>query len=466
MVNFDDDSGWASLELFTEKGESICVTGNQFLQIESDQFNGTLYGYLAKTLSDQLEDKYGDFSDHFYAAQMMKKGMGEASLARIITTTLNEYADQIIDSEKVKTIAQLNVPLYINFGYDDVLAKAIKVHSGRDVILMHSKGNNSRDQLQVPTVDNPVVFNIFGHLPVSEMESIPDPNGAYLAEDGLYKFLGRINETSTIPSMISKMIRDTDRYPLLFLGVGWQKWYVRMLISMFSDESTPKENSLALEEIPFFEEQNEDVRDLLLFSDNMRWKWDRLNHINTETRLSQLAKYKIREPQEVQISSRIKPGKNNRVFLSFRGPNLEQAQFYCKKLVENGFEVVADKRLRDQGGKQEIISHWLQNARESISSCFCYVGLLSEEYNDIRNIDGRANPARAELEAALNWREEGGIGGARQFIFFVGDADTRLAADEHNSRYRQICQQNVVNLDDEYELSRHIDLLVDEVNRW
>jgi len=141
--------------------------------------------------------------------------------------TLPDFADK---TEPHRLLADLPLPVYLTTNYDDFMTKALE-NRHRDPkreicrwnTLTKTEASRFDDGYQ-PTVANPVVFHLHGHLGI--------PASIVLTEDDYFDFLVNISrDPMVIPARIQQTLTETS---VLFIGYGLADWNFRVLLQGLS----------------------------------------------------------------------------------------------------------------------------------------------------------------------------------------------------------------------------------------
>ena len=123
-------------------------------------------------------------------------------------------------------LADLALPLYITTNYDDFMTQALRSRDkdARQELCRWNKfiddQPSSLETGFVPTVANPVVFHLHGHIPIAE--------SLVLTEDDYMDFLVNITRNEKLlPQRIQKALMGSS---LLFIGYRISDWNFRVLL--------------------------------------------------------------------------------------------------------------------------------------------------------------------------------------------------------------------------------------------
>ncbi|HKO55872.1 MAG TPA: SIR2 family protein, partial [Thermoanaerobaculia bacterium] len=108
----------------------------------------------------------------------------------------------------------------------------------------------ARETLSAPTPEKPLVYHLFGHH--------EDPESLVLSEMNLIDFIvAVVKGVPAVPDQVRSILKP-DETSFLFLGFGFQHWYLRVLLRVFAIYNRPK--LLAFEDAQFFDHpENEEA---------------------------------------------------------------------------------------------------------------------------------------------------------------------------------------------------------------
>jgi len=123
-------------------------------------------------------------------------------------------------------------------------------------------------KLQAPTVEQPLLYHLFGHC--------DDPASLVLTERDLIEFLiAVVKETPPVPDQVRSILAD-EAVSFLFLGFGFQNWYLRVLLQALKVYDR-RSKTLAFENKKFFDDPDHE-RAVAFFADrridfrSLRWE--------------------------------------------------------------------------------------------------------------------------------------------------------------------------------------------------
>jgi CHAT domain/SIR2-like domain len=168
----------------------------------------------------------------YYTVELQDLG-ADADLHTLISE-IGRRRRQASESEPHRVLANLDIPVYVNVNYDDLLMEAL-IEAGKKPQIEISRWNSyleSQPSLKdvektyKPTVERPLIFYLFGRL--------RDPLSLVLTEDDYFDYLMWVNKTETqIPS---EVLAAWSYDALLFLGFHMDDWKFRVLFRSILNE--------------------------------------------------------------------------------------------------------------------------------------------------------------------------------------------------------------------------------------
>jgi hypothetical protein len=317
---------------------------------------------LAKSLAQQLNQDVsvtgpGDFR---YVAQMFlsREATDRVDLEMAVKDFYSSYTQQTTELHRL--LAQLCFSLCINTTYDSFLANAFKA-VGKNPQLAYYSFRKPRAMPSIsPSPKTPMVFNLYGDL--------TDPNSLVLTENDLLDFLACvIKNAPPLPSAVTARFSAPDT-SFLFLGFGFQRWYVRILLHVLQ-AARHRYGSLALEDTGFFD--HSDQRQTALFFERehlIRFKlfsWE--DFVRELTRQVTQIKTEARDaPPEAASSESGGP----LVFLCYVHEDREAVDALADRLQSMGIRIWLDKQ-KLRGGDD-----WDRLIKDVVGKHVDYVAVL------------------------------------------------------------------------------------------
>jgi SIR2-like domain len=197
-----------------------------------------LGGDIAKQWAEQYEYPMEDRSNLIAVSQFLALKYSDSVFPKDLIVEMFAKAgepDFSDPTEPHRVLASLNLPVYVTTNYDDFMVKAlIRRHRQPNRVLCqwnravkdYVTDNPTileKDPSYKPTVANPVVFHLHGHVPISE--------SLVLTEDDYMDFLVNISaDPNLIPAPIARALTGSS---LLFIGYRISDWNFRVLLRSF-----------------------------------------------------------------------------------------------------------------------------------------------------------------------------------------------------------------------------------------
>lgn len=198
-----------------------------------------LGGDIAKEWAKKYDYPMEDTSNLISVAQFLALKYSDSIFPKdlIVEMFKGFKAPDFNDSlEPHRVLASLPLPVYITTNYDDFMTQALIRHhwDPKRVLCKWNKAvkdyvNDNPSIFETdtgfkPTVANPVVFHLHGHVPVSE--------SLVLTEDDYMDFLVNIStDPNLIPAPIARALTGAS---LLFIGYRITDWNFRVLLKSFA----------------------------------------------------------------------------------------------------------------------------------------------------------------------------------------------------------------------------------------
>ena len=237
----EDD--WSSLTSAIANGTCILMLGPDAFTAEFDGETlpvavGMAQWLVREKLRDRLSAEDGELnpSNPWAVAQV--------AAAKEDAYTVRSWAREFYESHStvspaLQRLASLPFDLVINTtpGLVPFLAfQGVKPATHSD---FYDRRSPARRQLPDPSVDAPLVYNLFG--------SLTDKDSVLLSEYDRFEFLiAVIKEDPPLPEKLLSRLRDR-RQSFLFLGFDLAQWQLRMLIHVLANNVQREYKSFALE---------------------------------------------------------------------------------------------------------------------------------------------------------------------------------------------------------------------------
>lgn len=295
-------------------------------------------------------------------------------------------------------LAQLPFRLCISASPDSLMLNAFVQVPKKPQKGYYSFRNEATPRLSLPTESTPIVYHLFGHH--------DDASSMVLTEGDLIQFLVSIvRGLPPVPDHVRSILTDSDA-SFLFLGFGFQHWYLRVLLQVMNVYG---HRSLAFEDPQFFDhpEREQTVGffsgDRLIDFRPLRWE-DFAKHLRN-TYESSLKKSPLREPAVPAPSAEGQPV----AFISYASEDRDAVEFLAETLATRGVRVWQDRQ--DLRGGDD----WDRVLLDVISRKVDYVIVMQTQSMTTR-IGGVYN---REIEAALRRQAEMGEFDGQRLRFVI-----------------------------------------------
>ncbi len=143
-----------------------------------------------------------------------------------------------------RNLAQLPFKLCVNASPDGLMSTAFTEAGKHPRTAHYSFGHPGTLRLSSPTAEDPLVYHLFGHP--------DDPGSLVLTEGDLIEFLvSVVRGTPPLPDQVRSILADPST-SCLFLGFGFQNWYLRVLLQVLNLYGH-RSRAFAFEDPQFFE---------------------------------------------------------------------------------------------------------------------------------------------------------------------------------------------------------------------
>jgi hypothetical protein len=232
------DEDWTSLTASIEAGHCILMLGPDAFTADFDGEVLPVTIGLARFVKDRLGPEHADLdpSNPWSVAQ--------AAIATEDTNTLigwvgTFYKQHDTVSEALQSLASLPFPLIINTSVGLSAENAFTSAKSTTYVDYYDRTAGAHDQLPDPSVDAPIVYNLFGTL--------AHPESMILSENDRLDFLiSIISENPPLPTKLISTLGD-PKLSFLFLGFNLGHWQLRMLMYAVLRKVQRENKSFALE---------------------------------------------------------------------------------------------------------------------------------------------------------------------------------------------------------------------------
>ena len=173
--------------------------------------------------------EYND-KDSFFMPGQDKSDTEKDILMKVMKYYSNKFStENTIGHQIIENIAKIPFPLIVSVAPDETIRKVFHEHNKPHNFYAY---NGKTLDVQVPTVENPVVYNLLGSPLGSPVDKLAPGNAN---EKGFYIFMHehffdymQKGTNVRMPLNIGDMVRNAHR--LLFIGIDFNKWYNRLLM--------------------------------------------------------------------------------------------------------------------------------------------------------------------------------------------------------------------------------------------
>jgi hypothetical protein len=230
-----------------------------------------LGGDIAKQWAEKYEDPMEDRSNLIAVSQFLALKYSDSVFPKDLIVEMFQESgvpDYNDPTEPHRVLADLNLPVYVTTNYDDFMVKALVRHHRQPNRILcqwnravkdYVRDNPTileKDPTYKPTVANPVVFHLHGHVPIAE--------SLVLTEDDYMDFLVNISaDPNLIPAPIARALTGSS---LLFIGYRITDWNFRVLLrslDRFAESSVSRLNVAVMRAPAGADEVKEKTQDYL-----------------------------------------------------------------------------------------------------------------------------------------------------------------------------------------------------------
>ncbi len=175
-------------------------------------------GVRHKDYFRKLSKKHPDIIEKYFEEENLFSFKEEVSL-RPISREIKDFYKNVGDTILLEKIARIKFPLIINFSPDAALTKVFE-QNDIDYIEDHfSRSTVPNNNLEKPTKQKPVVYNIFGSI---------EADGSLILDHGhMHKALEKLLAERSLPDNLEAYLQNANTY--IFLGFNYESWYYQLL---------------------------------------------------------------------------------------------------------------------------------------------------------------------------------------------------------------------------------------------
>ena len=203
------------------------------------------------------------------------------------------------------------------------------------------------------TPERPLVYYLFGHH--------EDRESLVLTEADLIDFLvAVVKGAPPVPDQVRSILRDPAA-SFLFLGFGFQNWYLRVLLKVM-DVYGHRNKAIAFEDTQFFSHPDREQA-VAFFSDDRRIDFRPLRWELFARQLREAYEATLRRPTTEALSAPLSPGPDApKAFISYASEDGEAVQTLAENLEARGVRVWRDKQDLRTGDKwNEVLFDVIKN---------------------------------------------------------------------------------------------------------
>lgn len=219
MTNVDSQVEWDSILDNLSTGRSILCIGAEIFSVAGNSLDKQLRQAVGESPNVRT---YNDGLFHF-------KGAGDLTSHTKIKKFYNgEFPDVTAVLEK---IAQIKCPVIVSTNPDRHLEAAFQRLNLPHQYAYHFPRNPAAE-LDEPTTDNPLIYNLFGDINFRE--------SMILTQEDVFNFLESVVEGRSLSPVVKERMKSANNF--IFLGLPFEKWYMQLLLRVVQKET----NKIAL----------------------------------------------------------------------------------------------------------------------------------------------------------------------------------------------------------------------------
>lgn len=134
---------------------------------------------------------------------------------------IQKYYESVEIPEIYKTIAKIPFHLIISLSPDIFLKKAFE-QLNKPFRFSYYDKNETQPEVATPTIKEPLIYNLLGN--------IEKPASLIFTYDDLFAYVEKIFSNNDLPNELRIKLNEAENY--IFLGVGFEKWYLRLLFRL------------------------------------------------------------------------------------------------------------------------------------------------------------------------------------------------------------------------------------------
>ncbi|NOS89419.1 MAG: toll/interleukin-1 receptor domain-containing protein [Methylococcaceae bacterium] len=241
---------WQKLLKNIERGKCVLMLGPDIPAQSGDQPEASLTTLLAQHLAAKVREKKPDakLCDDRDLPHVAQNYLAYRVGDRIDLECSTEAFYQTYQQHTTplhQCLAQLPFSYCLSISPDNLMQTALnqtKDKHARTDFYHFKSGNKSLDGK--PNPQAPLLYKLYGCISATD--------SLILAETDLLDFLANIiANTPELPPLLGQLLSDKDT-TFLFIGFGFQRWYLRILLHVLRKQQQHRLGSLALEAPTFF----------------------------------------------------------------------------------------------------------------------------------------------------------------------------------------------------------------------
>lgn len=360
-MEFLRDSEWRRLIRMIRNDACVLLLGPGMAFDSEDRDSTPLTVKLAQVLADQLNHPHEAMcADNLaHIAQIYQRENDRISLELEVEDFYRSYAGCTTDLHR--RLAALPISLCIDLTPAGLMANAYYDEAGKTPVRdFYGSAKGQAISLIEFTPRRPLVYELFG--------SLDDSASLLLTENDLLDFLVNVaKNTPSLPKDLTSRCSD-PKTSFLFLGFGFQHWYLRILLHVLKADGDRKNLSLALEDAAFFEHP-EQHQTALFYSEQHRIQFRYASWQAFAEELSQRFHDAVQSQPDRPPPSTT-PTDAPTVFLCHCSEDAEVVEAFSAKLQHLGVNTWVD-RQNLRGG-----DHWNRLLGKAINEWVDYVVVL------------------------------------------------------------------------------------------
>ncbi|UCH93308.1 MAG: toll/interleukin-1 receptor domain-containing protein [Candidatus Aminicenantes bacterium] len=232
---------WDTLIYAIKQNKCILMLGPDAAAVEVEGKKRMLTEILADELAEKIDPetrKKFSTSDLAQVAQYYYDNRGGRGPLQTRVSKFYE-ARKILCSKLHQNLAALPFYFTVTTAHDNMFPEALKKEGKVPKIEWYNfRGHNERIVKAMGTVDQPLVFYLYG--------IVDEPESLLITEDDLLDFLVTLIRKGTLQRNILNELQDENKN-FLFLGFGFRHWHLRILLHLLTDRER-KSCSYAMEQ--------------------------------------------------------------------------------------------------------------------------------------------------------------------------------------------------------------------------